>query len=340
MPRQHAFPRVRIRVFNPEYKEKQTTVEAYVNPMSIYSSVPVRIIKELEVKPFTSIKIRRLNGSIEKLELYQIGVEIEDMMLYSSPAIISDEQFQIGRIALFQLGAVANEFEKRFRPIEILAPEDSVFYEFINTWIPNVYKSITTLDQVRETYLEIIELYNDLIDYITKYNRSRIESPLTMSIITIAFPQAATMIASYLSGAIPHCNLSIRLILEAVATAYFADKSINHHELNMDPLLRWKRILKKVDRKGFRAFCKSKLSEIISEELVNSIVDLWNKTSGSWLHVTGLLRRMIKAEDVTSLIMGPFLAYDESDISDINVLKENLSHLRSIMKKLIAGGVC
>ena len=324
-----------LKLFNPELQTRKLIVEFSIGSGTLYSIIPEDIIKDLELKPFASISIRHLNGIAEKVKLYQVGMEAGNLRINSTPAIAKGDSCQIGKLTLLQAGLLLDPLEGKLRQVELLAPEDPIFHDFISVWVPAVYKSILSLATARETYSEIIEYYNDLIDYLRNYGKPDVDSSLVTSLIVVSFPQAASMIASYLSGMIPHCNLSIRLTLEAVTAAYFADTLIsNGRYANIDSFYIWRKVIKRIDNKGFRNFCKDKLSKALPKDVTNDIVRLWNNTSGSWLHIAGLLRRMTKSPDVTSLAMGPFLAYDNNDIHDLRVLKDNVQSLRRIMTNL------
>jgi len=325
-------PQVALQIYNPDNPKLKMETSMSVELLTPYSTLTSDIIERLRITPYGKISLSRLNGELEHKDLYHVGLKLSDFSLCSTPCLITEE-CTLGRVTLYQLGLTIKD--NSLTKLELIGLEDVVFQDFIVKWLPTVYKSMTQMEIARNTYEEIIQYYNDLLDLLKEIQVER--RCFDYAIVVIAYPQAASLISSFLSGALNLCGLPIRLTLEATAAGFYADK-INYRK-GEDVHTRLRKMLNKIRKKGsgFKKFCEKELKNQISEELMMRIVKLWSDTSREWLHPIGIIRGLEKISypsDIPSMIVGPFLAYTDADQRFLSLLQKQVKELREILRDI------
>jgi hypothetical protein len=200
------------------------------------------------------------------------------------------------------------------------------------------YKSEIAEEARKEIVGLIDDFYNTWDELSGKSKKIFLESALALSISYRLSPLAYSIFYNFLIGDSPPCFMELRLIIETLAKAIYADrrysKKTAFHKLEcLESFLENGEEGKPI---SMSKFFKSYLPEATGEELANEINTLWHQLSRDWLHLKGYVNKLIdRIQEMSqpSWSIGVPVVYEESDKRDLNELQEMVKKTRKIFAR-------
>ena len=160
-------------------------------------------------------------------------------------------------------------------------------YEFIQKNCPEVLEACDDL-----AYTAIFEWFTKYTEglRIKEFKKELMDSIMIGNLMHLIVPLPAYVCTAVLHGAVMVAHLILRELIEGTAPALYAD--LKHYDLPHE---------EKVNKLRQKYFCQllGELKEVVGEELVNEVKEVWNETS-SRIHAIatkkgdGLLSKTIK----------------------------------------------
>jgi len=192
-------------------------------------------------------------------------------------------------------------------------------------------------NNAKETYDEVIELINDAIDYVglavgeADSAEQYVRDAMPFFLHHILMPFSYALYLDLMAGNLPACFMQLRLMLESLGKCCLAD-------------------LKYPDEGFFETkfqllegekLSTSKVLRELGRELGsgNDFVALWGKLSHDWIHAKGIIDRVtdqiIEKSDVPPWALVIPMNYAESDLDNIDELRERVSQFRRLVTAAI-----
>lgn len=171
----------------------------------------------------------------------------------------------------------------------------------------------------KELHTELVELMNDVIDYIPKVND--LSTTRTPFVIYGLLPYAWGIHVSLLSGNILTCFMQLRLLIEYLAMTVISDGLPSDNMLEKLSLTR-------------ETYKKTTLSKII-KNFDSDAYQLWNSLS-EWIHAKTYSKKIedfiINDSMKTWTYVQP-APYDQDDEENLLELDKNIKTFRKILKR-------
>jgi len=186
----------------------------------------------------------------------------------------------------------------------------------------------------KDVYEEVIGLANDVIDLLSiirekfKTGEEAIKHPMAFFALHVFMPLSYGIYVNLLIGNLPACFMQLRLIHEAMAKCYFAEKIDSSQEYFGITLEALEQVLRE-EQISTTKFMK---------ELGPEFVKLWGKLSESWVHPRGILKRVtdsvIEKGIPPSWSFGLPTIYTNDDLDDLKELKKRVAEFRALLKNV------
>jgi len=214
--------------------------------------------------------------------------------------------------------------------------ESNKLIELITEIVPNNEKFL--LNKTEESYIEVIELINDTIDYVkffaeTEDKNDYVESSMFFLIHHIVLPNSYAIYTDLMIGNLPACFMELRTMVEALPKCYFAESY--EASFHMEKI----RLLEKYMKKK-NISISSLLSRLDSElNQKDGSHNLWKELSEGWIHLRGIVSKWMEELSENSSLLSYRLIiptdYSDEDIGTINELQKCINRFRDILRLTI-----
>ena len=186
----------------------------------------------------------------------------------------------------------------------------------------------------KDVYEEVIGLVNDVIDLLSiilekfKTGEEAVKHPMTFFALHVFMPLSYGIYVNLLIGNLPACFMQLRLIHEAMAKCYFAEKTSSSQEYFDIKLEALEQELRKKQTKTTK----------FMKKLGPDFVKLWGKLSESWVHLRGILEHVtdsvVEKGIPPSWSFGLPATYTNDDLDDLKELKKRVAEFRKLLKNV------
>lgn len=179
---------------------------------------------------------------------------------------------------------------------------------------------------------EIIELVNDAIDCVRLIDKERFaQSAMTFFLGNVLMPQSNGLYVTLLTGNLPMCFATLRLLVETLAKSYYADASYSSSFFGDK--------LDQIEKGAARVSTTAIIRKV--DEMAGTgeqLTQLWTELSNEWIHARGLASGLVdhiseKGFPNWGIILPS--EYGEADLKAIDELTEKIGRFRTAMGLLI-----